>query len=47
MTKNQMVFFTTNNLLMNWAVPAFLMITGALLLDPNRQITYIDCIKNM
>ena len=45
MTKNQIVFFTTNNLLMNWAVPVFLMITGALLLDPNRQITYSDCIK--
>ena len=40
-----MVFFTTNNILMNWAVPVFLMITGALLLDPNRQITYSDCIR--
>lgn len=45
LTKNQTVFFTTNNLLMNWGVPVFLMITGALLLDPNRQITYRDCIK--
>ena len=45
LTKNQIAFFTTNNLLMNWAVPVFLMITGALLLDPNRQITYGDCIR--
>ena len=23
LTRNQMVFFTTNNILMNWAVPVF------------------------
>lgn len=45
LTENQMMFFTTNNLLMNWAVPVFLMITGSLLLDPKRKITYDICIK--
>ena len=45
LTEDQTVFFTANNLLMNWAVPVFLMITGGLLLDPNRKITYDICIK--
>ncbi len=30
---------------MNWAVPIFLMITGILLLDKEKKITYHDCIK--
>ena len=45
LTEKQMLFFTTNNHLMNWAVPVFLMITGALLLYPDRNITYTICIK--
>lgn len=45
LTENQTVFFTVNNVLMNWAVPVFLMITGALLLDSNRKITENICIK--
>lgn len=45
LTEEQVIFFTTNNLLMNWAVPVFLMISGTLLLDPSRQITFRICVN--
>ena len=40
MSDSQAVFFTAVSDLMRWAVPVFFMITGALLLDPEREITY-------
>ncbi len=37
-------WFLVNYYLMKWAVPVFIMITGALLLDPNRQVTWKDAL---
>lgn len=44
LTWMQTFVLTTGNYLMNWAVPIFLMITGALLLNEKKIITYKDCI---
>ena len=44
LTHMQMFVLTTGNYLMNWAVPVFLMITGALLLKQEKVITYKSCI---
>ena len=40
----ELLFFTTGNYLMNWAVPVFMMITGALLLKRDKEISYGSCI---
>ncbi len=45
LSDSQLLYFTTGNYLMNWAVPIFLMITGILLLNKEKKITYHDCIK--
>ncbi len=45
LSDSSLLYFTTGNYLMNWAVPIFLMITGILLLDKEKKITYHDCIK--
>lgn len=44
LTENAKFIFTTGNYIMNWAVPVFLMITGALLLRKEKTITYRSCI---
>lgn len=44
MTDLQFICFSCGTYLMNWAVPAFLMITGNLLLDPKKEITINTCI---
>ena len=41
---SQVHFLNAGHIIWRWAVPVFFMITGALLLDPCRQITYKDCI---
>lgn len=41
----KMRFFSINNFLMNWAVPVFFMITGVLLLDSNKFITFKACVN--
>lgn len=37
-------FFNSSYQMMYWAVPVFFMITGALLLDPNKEISAKDCV---
>ena len=44
MTDAQRHFFNAGHLLWRWAVPVFFMITGALLLNPRRNIKYKECI---
>lgn len=39
LTQEQIVFFTAAYQMMYWAVPVFFMITGILLLDPEKRIT--------
>ena len=39
----QTLLLTLGKQCMNWAVPVFLMLTGALLLDPRRQLTFRLC----
>jgi surface polysaccharide O-acyltransferase-like enzyme len=43
-TKEQFLYLTSVNALMNWAVPVFLMITGTLLLDSGKKITPHDAV---
>ncbi|MCR5794384.1 MAG: acyltransferase [Solobacterium sp.] len=38
-------FFVTGKIMMKWALPVFIMITGALMLDPERKITVRDCLR--
>lgn len=44
LSNDQMFFLTSGNYLMNWAVPVFFMITGALLLKSDKKITYRACV---
>ncbi len=44
LSDNQRVYFSLGVYLMNWSVPVFLMITGALLLNKEKVISYKDCI---
>ena len=44
LSDTQMLFLTSGNYLMNWAVPMFLMITGALFLKEERIITFRSCL---
>mgnify|MGYP004605961507 FL=1 len=44
-TGAQYNFFLCSHLVLHWAVPVFLMITGALLLKKEKVITYGICIK--
>ena len=44
-TGSQYNFFLCSHLVLHWAVPVFLMITGALLLKKEKVITYGICIK--
>ena len=44
LTEYQQVVFNCAYTLANWAVPVFFMITGALLLNPNKTITIKDCV---
>lgn len=44
LTPDQIKWFTVNYHLMKWAVPVFLMITGALLLQRDRKITIHECV---
>ena len=43
MTDSQLKFFNAGYQMMYWAVPIFFMITGALLLNPEKEITAQDC----
>lgn len=45
LSRSQMNFFNAAYQMMDWAVPVFLMITGVLMLDPERQISIRQCIK--
>lgn len=47
LTEYQQVVFNCAYTLANWAVPVFFMITGALLLNPNKTITIKDCVFNI
>ena len=38
-------FFVTGKTVMKWALPVFIMITGVLMLDPEKKITVKDCIR--
>lgn len=38
-------FFVTGKVMMKWALPVFIMITGVLMLDPERKITVRDCLR--
>ena len=42
-SNGQKLVLSTNTVLMNWAVPVFLMITGELLLDRAKEITIKKC----
>lgn len=44
LSKTQMFFLTSGTYLMSWAVPVFLMITGALFLSKKKVITYRECL---
>lgn len=44
LTDAQLRFFNAGHLIWSWTVPAFFMITGALLLKPGRQTGYRVCI---
>ena len=44
LSETQMLFLTSGTYLMNWAVPVFLMITGALFLSKKKVITYRECL---
>lgn len=41
----ELAFFTSGNYVMNWAVPAFLMISGGLLLRKDKKISYGICLS--
>ena len=43
--EQQKKYYIAGHLVWRWTVPIFLMITGCLLLDPAKKITYSDCIK--
>ena len=45
MTQGQLLTSKTCEDLLMWAVPSFLMITGALLLDPDRELTWNKVIR--
>ncbi len=44
MTDMQSAFFNSADQMVCWVVPVFFMITGALLLDPDKVITVKDCV---
>ncbi len=44
LTENQVAFFASSYQMMYWAVPVFFMITGVLLLNPDKKITPKQCI---
>lgn len=46
-TNSELHFFVVNYYLMCWAVPVFFMITGALLLNPSKEISYKKCFLYM
>lgn len=45
LTPSQAAYTRVGNILMNWCVPLFLMLTGALFLDPEKEITTKDILK--
>ena len=45
MTVPEQHFFQAGHLVFRWAVPIFFMITGALLLRPEKAVTYAVCLK--
>lgn len=45
LTPSQAAYTRIGNILMNWSVPLFFMLTGALLLDPKKEITTKDILK--
>lgn len=45
LTEDQIKSSTIYYLCMTWSVPIFMMITGALLLNPDKKITWGSCIK--
>ncbi len=44
LSSSELKYFTAWHLVWRWAVPVFFMITGALLLSPNKPISYKSCI---
>ena len=44
LSKIQLCFFSAAYQMMDWAVPCFFMITGALLLNPEKVITASECV---